>query len=141
MFISRLGDDPNPHAFVRGVGGQNPTAVAQGKVIELAILVVKLTPIAGYVASQELHWCLPSILKGSQCARCSYDLTEIEEWYFGLILAHLVVPLWDLLLFTSSSVVSGRHHWAYQLGQSACRRSASTFEFSLGISHNLFHVA
>ena len=78
LVISRLGDDPDPLTLAGLVGRQDAAAVDHGSIIEAAIFLVEVAPVAGDVASEELIRRLTGILEGVEGTGRGDDPTEAE---------------------------------------------------------------
>jgi hypothetical protein len=106
VVISRFGDDPEALPFPGLVGTQDAAAVPHGGVVEAAVFVVPLAPLAGDMTSEELTGRLPGSLEGFEGTRGGDNAPEIEQGILGSILAHVVSPVRDTLLLTVCSAVS-----------------------------------
>src|SRR5271157_1428271 len=106
LVISRLGDYPDPLPLAGRVRRQDAAPIDYGGVIQAAVFVIEVAPVAIQMAGQELIGRLSGILEGFEGTRCCDDLTGVTFGFGGLIYAHEVAPIWDLWLFTVGSVVS-----------------------------------
>ena len=76
--VDRLGDDPEPLPLAGLVGAEDAAAVDQGGVVEAAVLVVEVAPVAGDVAGEELIRRLPGFVEGVEGSGRADDPPEAE---------------------------------------------------------------
>jgi hypothetical protein len=84
------------------------------------------------MAGQKLIGLLPSFPEGVEGSGRGDDLTEVEAGLLGLMLAHFVSPVCDMLLFTPSSGVSVRDGTGIALPVAVLPSKDSYFDGRLG---------
>ena len=79
---------------------QDAAPVDYGSVIEAAIFVVEITPVAGQMPYENSLGRLSGILEGFEGTRRGDDPTWGELGFVVSFMTHVVAPVWDLWLFT-----------------------------------------
>ena len=85
LVVRRLGDDPEPLPLAGCVRRQDAAPIDHGSVIEAAIFVVEITPVAGEMPYEKLVGRLSGILEGFEGTRRGDDLTGMKFGFGGLI--------------------------------------------------------
>src|SRR5271165_2439960 len=90
--VDRLGDDPDPFPLPGRVRRQDAAAVDDGGVVEVAIFVIEVAPVAGHVTCEELTGLLPGVMKCVESTGCGDDPPEAEQRFVSLSMTHGLAP-------------------------------------------------
>jgi len=99
VVVSRLRDDPQPLPLAGCVRRQDAAPIDHGSVIEAAIFVVEVAPVAGEMPYEKLVGRVSGILEGFERTRRGDDLTGVKFGFGSLVQTHFVSPEWDWGLF------------------------------------------
>ncbi len=100
VIVCRFRNDPEALPLAGLVSTQEAAAIDERGVVQLAVFLVKVAPIARQMPHDELLGLLPGILEGLKGTGSGHNLTWLKLGILGLVQTHFVSPEWDLWLFT-----------------------------------------